>query len=549
MSLRAPPGVWTQGPWGLGLALLAGVMFSIWLFPGQFYRGDHPYWHVQNEDVAVYVSGFNAFFREPWHWPLLKITSLNWPEGTLATFVDIIPLYAGVLKLFLPPEWFPFNPFGVWVLICLILQALGTWWVLKEAEASGWPLLLALTLLLLTFPAWLSRQGHISLLSHWVLIFAFALTLRSRRTETLAVRGWIALVVVTFFINLYLDAMAFAIFAADCFRSLRRGDVRRASGATIAVIFILGPLIYITMCPFPGETGAPEIGFGTYSLNLLSPFSGGRWLDLPSASPEQQFEGFNYLGLGGGCLILLAASTALGKGSCSVAPFWELRAVLLLLTVYAISNQIYWGTTLLWRFDLPEWSRMLTGQFRASGRFFWPVGYALLIFSILRLSHVLKPGCLHGVLALALILQTADLWPRLSKVRRLEYGSANSVINFSEWDARMPKDVEAILFYPKFKCGKKTGILETILPVMRYASERGFKFNTGYIARHNPECGREREQIAASDYKKTVYVFVTQEYEPEGWMQFFLANWNIRCRPVNFATLCQQEVSPDWTGE
>lgn len=533
---------------GLVFAIVIGAFFAYWLLPESFIVGTHPYWNAQIEDVTVYASGFNAFFNENWHWPLWRIESLNWPEGTLTTFVDAIPFYAAVLKLLAPASWFPFNPYGYWVAACLPLQAAGAWWVLREARVQSWIALLTLALLLMCFPAWLARMGHISLMSQWIIVFAMALTLRSARLGRLSGLGWTPLLWIAFFTNVYLFAMAALIFVADALRSLIQGSWKPAIAWPLAIGVLLGSSALCTMWPIPGSTGAPDVGFGIYSMNLLSPFTGSRFFDLPAHSGEQAFEGYNYLGLGGLLLISVALYTVLlrrvaggGVGAAaqpnpSIA-FW---LVLLLLTLYALSNQVYVGDLLVWQRAVPDWAAPITGQLRASGRFFWVVGYALIIFSVIAITRWLPRLTAVGVLLTATSLQIVDLWPQLHQLRYLEPKAGAQVIDFSAWDRALPSTTQTIYFFPKFKCGRQSDLFVTLLPVMRYASERGLNINTGYIARHNPVCEREAEEITGADPSSSSFVFATQEYGQERIPGLFPADWPLQCTLLDFATICHR---------
>ena len=534
---------------GAGIAVLLGLLFACWLLPDGFINGTHAYWHAQNEDITVYQAGFNAFFREAWHWPLWRIESLNWPQGTAATFVDILPLYAALLKLLAPQAWFPFNPFGVWVLACILLQALGAWWVLREAQVRDWLALIALVLLLVSFPTWLKRMGHISLMSHWVITFGYAIFLRSLRLDRFSGLCWLLLLTSSFMLNMYLFAMAGIICLADALRCLFRGYWRRVLGWCLATGALLAGVVWLTLWPLPAKTGQPDTGFGLYSMNLLSPISGidavgfgGRWINPQGVSNEQLFEGFNYLGAGVILIALVVLVSLLHrrKKSSLSSTAWILAPCLLLVAVYALSNQVYFGSQLVAQWPVPEWALGLTGQFRASGRFFWLVGYALVIFSVIRITRSFPKPYAHGLLIVALALQGLDTWPYLQLVRQLEPKPGAQLINAKAWQAAIPATTDNLYYYPKFKCARRTDFFTTLLPVMQLASERKLNINTAYIARHSPACNTEALDIAQSDPTTSVYAFASDDYSSDAIRGYFPAAWDITCGIVDFATVCQQ---------
>lgn len=534
----------STGAIGLGSVVALAMLFACMWLPYSLVDGTHPYWLAQNEDITVYASGFNAFFREPWHWPLWRIDSLNYPEGTLTTFVDAIPFYAAFLKLLAPASWFPFNPYGYWIAGCLVLQAIGAWWVLREAQAQSWSALLALTVLLLAFPAWIARMGHISLMSQWIIVFALALSFRGARHHKLSGPSWCTLLWVAFFTNVYLFAMAALVFGANVLDNLRPQRWKAALLWPIVIGTLLVTSALCTMWPIPGSTGAPDVGFGVYSMNLLSPITGSRFFSLPAHNAEQAFEGYNYLGLGVLLLVLIAATLIISRCRSTKSSIpskqFTLWLVLLVATFYALSNQIYLGTDLIAQWAVPQWALPITGQLRASGRFFWLVGYALIVFSVIAIVRRLPRLAAVSILITATSLQVVDLWPQLHQLRDIQPKPGGQVIDFDAWDRAFSNQTQTIYFFPKFKCGRKTDLFVTLLPVMRYASERQLNINTGYIARHNPVCEREAEEIATSNPATSVYVFATQEYGPERIREMLPADWQVECDAQDFATICHR---------
>ena len=558
----------SNGAPGLLIALGLALIFASWLLPSGFIEGSHPYWHAQNEDITVYQAGFNAFFSEPWRWPLWRITSLNWPEGTSATFVDILPLYAAALKWLAPAVWFPFNPFGYWVLLCILLQAVGAWWVLREARVGNWWALVGLVLLLVSYPAWLVRMGHISLMSHWVISFAFALYLRSAQLTRLTnIWPWLLLTAVMF--NIYLFAMAALVYAADSLRWLFRGQAIRTMAQALLIATALVVIGWATLWPLPAATGSPDAGFGRYAMNLLAPISGCGWFAVSSTNPqmlssalnglglggcwinptnlpaEQVFEGFNYLGLGVGVLILGALlSGGLSKGKPDAEPKtaksgWVLACLLALVTLYALSNQVYLGDRLILQWQVPAWASGITGQFRASGRFFWVVGYALVIFSVIRLFKRAPKAWAQGVIAIALMAQAVDIWPYLQQVRHLQPKPDSQIINAKVWQASFPHSKQTVYFFPKLKCAKHSDFFKTLLPVMQFAAEHKLNINTAYTARYTPACNTEAQDIAASDPARSVYVFVRADYPDDSIQALFPDDWRMTCKDQDFALICQ----------
>jgi hypothetical protein len=552
-SVHIPKAGTSGGVFGWFTALALTALYIYWLFPANFIRGTHPYWGAQNQDITQYIAGFEAYFREPWHWPLWRIESLNWPFGTLTTFVDAIPLYAAILKALAPQTWLNPNPFGYWVALCLLLQASGAWWVLREAQVRSWVALLSLTILLITFPAWLYRMGHISLLSHWLIVFAVALILRGERTKRFPAWAWTALLISALFINIYLFCMVALLCVAPALHRACTKPLAPFLYWALATAAFTGLCIWVFMWPLPAATGQVDFGFGVYSLNLLSPFVGGQWFShIPNAfSAEQHFEGFNYLGLGLMPLIAIAACIKMGRlilGTHGVSAGMRigmppstntlLLILLLMMTVYALSNQLYWGSHLIYQWDVPLWAQKITGQLRASGRFFWPVAYALTIYSVILIARSFDAKKRMLIFSSALVLQILDLQPYFAQLNNITPGANPIVIDFTQWQKQLPSQAKTLYFYPKMKCAQHSQAIDTLLPVMRFASHTQRALNTGYLARYNPVCGQERDEIAQSNAAHSAYIFVKAEYLANTITSLFPASWHVQCIPQDFASVC-----------
>jgi hypothetical protein len=489
-----------HGPLGLALAALLGLGFALWLYGYPMLRGTSPFWWREDADITQYLAGFNAFVHESWHWPLLRIESLNAPDGTLATFLDTIPLYAMFLKVVHPGAGY-WNPYGLWIALCFTLQGVGAWWICREAKVRSWPALVALALLLASFPALTRRIPHTSLMSQWLLLFALAIYLRSGRLGRLATGWWAALLVGAFYINIYLFAMASSIFAADVLRELLRRPVQRAFvlRAMLAPVLVYGLLfatMWATMLPLPPGSGKGDWGFGYYSMNLLAPLHGGTLLQLahPEASHEQG-EGHNYLGI-----FLLALTVFVYKLRARRDPdFWRRHGALLgmlaVLTVYALSNRVFLGTTLLYTLQLPPEMDDVTSTFRSSGRFFWPVGYAVVVFTVLGAARHMKAWSAAAVLAAVVALQFWDLQNHHDSVRTEVARGGGQPIDATRWDAFLGPGVKALNYYPPFRCTDAASG-PSLLPTMVYAVKHGYPLSTGYIARAAKPCTNYAADIA-----------------------------------------------------
>lgn len=530
-----------NGLWGLWACLVMSVTFVWVTFSPDFIGGTSSYWQTEVDDITQYVAGFNAYFRSPWQWPLLAFDSLNFPIGTRVTFVDAIPLYALLLKILVPQSLAPFNPLGLWVLLCFALQGIAAWWIARALNIASWTFMLALMALLLSFPALMARLGHISLMSHWIVLFALALYWRGDGRNTVPVTGWTALLVSAFYVNIYLFVMASGIYCAAWFNARPRLTIRHlVQFLTPCVVLILTTLV--TLLPLPASEVTAEWGFGYYSMNLLSPWVGGALVDFHVKEGPGQYEGFNYLGAGVIFALMVAVALSIARKLMvqlqGLRKHWALILLFLGYWFYALSNQIYWADQLIAVIAYPSFMNGVTSQFRASGRFFWPVAYGLVIWA-LWVWYQNFPRRIFVVLTLLMVaLQLADLTGIYQELRTRQGRPAHAILDTKQWDAALEKTPETIYFYPKFKCGKDPH--GTLLPMMKYAAERQIRLNTGYVARYTPDCKDTAQEIAGSETTQSAYVFAKTEFPDINVINILIPHTDrITCQTVQFAHVCR----------
>ena len=139
-----------------------------------------------------------------------------------------------------------------------------------------------------------------------------------------------------------------------------------------------------------GRGGHGDRGLGHYSMNLFSPITQAGWSqflpDIPRATAGQDFEGFQYLGLGGLLLLIAAVVVRLagvGRGVAAAPPAVggkgsarRCSLVALLMAMFALSPRVTAAGSVLIDLSGPWAERFAV--FRATGRFFWPLGYLLM---------------------------------------------------------------------------------------------------------------------------------------------------------------------------
>lgn len=493
--------------------MLLGLAFVLYLFPFSFLEGHGAFF--EQGDASQHVTGWLFYARDSWHVPLLYTERLNHPDGVVIAFTDSIPLAALFFKTIV--RWLPagFHYLGWWQVVVFISQAVAATFLLRVMGQRHLLATLSAACFALVCPALLWRIGHTSLMTHSVIMFALAFYFLGRQAAWSAWKTTTAMVtlcLVALTVHPYLLAFAYALFLAFLADQAVAGE-----GWTAQLPRLVASALVLAgggaLLGYFGN-GTTTTGFGFYSMNLTAPFCGSRFYScVPmdgavhqfaeyhfSDATGGQYEGFNYLGAG----LLLLLPFAIISGWRDLVAFPRrcpaLLLALILCTIYALSNKIYFGTQALLSFPLPQFMDKLTGTFRASGRFFWVVSY-LLLFSTL--AALLKRHAWPTVLlvAVALPLQWLDTQP-------LRKNIINTALKTAPDDlaplSPVLAGIDKIHLYPAFGCGAAD--VKIYWFVQRVAARYEKLLDTGYIARPNVDCEHNDAAFAAPFRPKQLYV-------------------------------------------
>ena len=434
-------------------------------------------------DPAQHLVGLAHFLAEPWHWPPGAIHHLA--PATSIVFTDSIPWLALALKaLHWPPAW---QPFGLWLVLCHAASAaFSALWLRRMGVgtlgASSAAVLLAFAPMVL-----LRTYGHESLLAHFLLPGALLLAGRPwSRSSPWLWGGWLLLALG---IHAYWVPMLLPWALAAAWQAWRQ---RRSSAARL---LLQGGLIALALWAGAfllgygiGQGQISAEGFGFYSANLLTwidpmdwpaflaaygrdPAQGApwsRWWPALGQSTLGQYEGFAWLGSGILMLAALCVLQALWQALRSMRhrpqaapaapatqtnPSWPVPQAAPtfqppwpglwlgagLLALLAFSPTWGWGAHTLVTWPLPERVLHLLGVFRASGRFIWPLSWLLALTLCARVGRWRRGGI---VLLLALVLQAADLGPKLRELHtRFHHSMPDSAapLRAPDWPALLTR--------------------------------------------------------------------------------------------------------------
>lgn len=379
-------------------------------------------WLMGGDPLQHYLGW--AFFRlSDWSFPIGLNPNFGLNISSSVVYSDSIPLLAIFFKFFrafLPTQ---FQYFGFWTLACLVLQ----YWFGQKLVSLGTNNRLIIFLaagIFLFSPPMLWRIGlHEALVAHFLLLGGLYLNIKINN-KWISLK-WSILLAIALLVHIYLFSMIFALWLASlldrAFHSKYRGLPMPLSEFFL-IILILG-LISWQAGYWISSSSASEWGYGQFRFNLLSPLYPKGWSTV-HLIPEvfQDFESFNYIGLGSLLIIIFGAYFSF-RSRFLVATFANqhkfLMLALICLLLYATSNNISIGNY-VYSISLPDQLAPYLNILRHSNRMFWPVFYALLAGSIFLIIHNIKNVTFLSIFfAAALVLQVFDtskgwLWLRAS---------------------------------------------------------------------------------------------------------------------------------------
>lgn len=492
-------------------AILAGAIglgFALWLFGIPFIIGTSKYWATIGQDQAQALIGWIAYRQDVWRLPLFDVHTLAYPVGTNLVFTDSIPLLALPAKLagsVLPPG---FQYFGYWLVLCYVLQAIGSVALLRAAGERSILATLSAAGFGLTTLIFLRRFPHFSLSAQFLILFTIAAYLMARKQPEAArwQRWLVGLPVVALLVHPYLAAMC-GVLAGVGLLDIALRNRRRIQPALTGVLgLVAGGAIVVLCYGVTHGSGLAEAGFGYYSLNLLGPvvpqISGllPKQPGVLDATGGQGFEGFAYLGSGVLVLAVVAVLHAKPTLRSWMIKYWRMSLALAILTLFAVSNVITAGPLTLVVLPLPhvEVVDWLTGVFRSSGRFFWPAAAVIVLLGVAATMRRFKSVPLILLLLGALALQAVDARLLIGEVRSVVRTPKIEALDSQLW-SRLIGETSLVRVEPPHACLRDPTVIEVSYEIQRISATLARPVTTVGAARTAAKCTDSERPLQARE--------------------------------------------------
>jgi hypothetical protein len=502
----------------LAFATIMGTLYTLWVM------GPKPL-DPRNVDWLTFDGAQHEIAWELYrqdrnlHWPITFTDRIGYPEGESISLLDPNPLIAVILK---PLSRFLSEPFqyeGPQVVLIYTLQFFFALLLFSRLFGPhAWVVILPAAFFLIAPPLTWRLVGHYAMANHWLILSSLLLFCSSQYGSPISIKQLIAysaiLTALAIAINPYLTLQVVAIIAATVITLVWRR--RLTIGYMVGVVFIVGLTGIVVAASFgliiPGGHGYDAGGYRAYSLNLLSPFDsyglgGIIFKKLPLAFPEQ-YEGYNYLGLG----VMLIGVVSIPVLFVRRRQYsWLTRQITLpiigcciALTLLALSTKITVGTRILIDLDPREKLTPYLAPLRASGRLFWTPYYVFLGTVLGATILCFRRGIAVIVLAVALLLQIIDI----NGLRRWVHSEVNnpsayrSPLHSPIW-SKLGGVYKNLIVMPAWQCntGATPGGLNGYRIFGFLAMKQHLRINSYYAARYSEikkqaQCGPDIEALS-----------------------------------------------------
>ncbi|TLS17847.1 MAG: hypothetical protein FDZ72_12165 [Betaproteobacteria bacterium] len=450
-------------------------------------------WLTTVSDTTTHYLGWVFYRNDGWHWPPGLNPNYGLEYSSSVIFSDSIPLVAFVVKLFagvLPPV---FQYSGWWLFLCFILQAYFSIRLLRLVSDDPWIVYLGVILFVFSPPMLWRLGGHFSMVAHWLVLIAIYMYFSSAERALAQTCKWALLLACAAVVHTYLFAMILPVWGANVYKRAQAADIRLKEFYPEILVVIGSALCALWLAGFfPLRSSYLSGGYGVHRINLLSLFNphgvasvaSDQWSYVLPAVPQGagDYEGFNYLGLGGILIFVLAIAPAIKYRRLILTDvFKPLAIACLLLTVFAITNHLGFGGVSLdvW---LPKFVIKIANVMRASGRFFWPVFYIILLACIWLISKTYPRAVGISILALSAVLQVADTqagWRQFHEKFSL---------NSSVWPQSIYSDervLSLVSAYPRLRALPAANAIKDWDHLVNLATSVNIPTDVAYLARAN----------------------------------------------------------------
>lgn len=395
-------------------------------------------WLFSGNDITEHYLGWKAFRIAEWNFPIGLTDVLTYPNKVSIIFNDSIPLLAIPFKLLSPILPHTFQYFGLWGLLCFILQGILCYKILHQ-YCHRFPSFL-FSILMILYPTVIYRMYyHSALAGQWILllalesIFLYDSYSSDKRIKSLSILcGTLSSLVHMYFI-LMCGIIFIGYLLLDILKTKKiwRGlmCVAYYIESSIIIVFLLGGFSSAGISPAAS-------GLGLYSLNLntwINPLGFSFFFSNLPLYENRQNEGFGYLGAGVIILLVITLIVLLlnnliqKKTLIAFSPKIPCLIIILVSLFIGLSPIATVSNHTIYSFTPTKYIGYIWGIFRSTGRMVMLINAIMLIMVGVIICKIPPKIISSIVIAFCLFIQIFDLHNVISEKHQYY-----NISNFSE---------------------------------------------------------------------------------------------------------------------
>lgn len=538
------------GNWKISFALgtLIGAAIFIVIYGIKVLDVTYDDWLMRYEfDLTQHYLGWRLYRNSGWYFPIGLCDTSIYPYYSSIVYTDSIPLFAFVFKILAPVLPSRFQYFGLFGIICFMLQGGMSKLLLRKYIKNEWICNIGAVFFVSNIVFVQRMFWQTALSAHFLILMAMALFVYRDDIESLRKRVilWSALGALSVSIHFYLYGMVSVMLAGFAlWEAIEEG--KKAGKILTAIksfaLFLLPYLIlsvatFFVFGGFYGTVKSVEDSTALYNASINSLFrSMGNSFFFPNGEyGDMELEGFGYVGVAVGLLLIPALISLI----INVKTLWKEKRGLFALTIvlsvffylFSLSPVITFSGKYLFSVDIFPGliTKISWGLFRACGRFIWPVMYLLILVAISYSEKILKKAY-PIVLVIMMCLQIVEFSGYYKKTFEtfdsFEYLPCPADV-FDQYDMSQYKHIQFMQNFDWFDYYSSLECYYEFVGYARLATDKGMTISNFHFARDYDKVAQEQidkslEKLnSGKPDKDTLYVFPKEFYIQNGYQDKF----------------------------
>lgn len=492
------------------IGCILGLVTFIFIYGFDILNFTNYQWILENNsDLTQHYLGWEFYRKSSFGFPIGLIDNVMYPEKLSIIYMDIIPLFAVIFRLFsfaLPEN---FQYLGLFGLICFCFQGGFSAITIKKLTSNFIASIFGSVFFLISTVFLIRMFNHTALAAHAVIlacIYVFISEKNFNKTSKAAVL-WSILMAVASSVHIYFIPIVAIFMLFFVIRDFIENKNFMRIFIIILSTILTGLLVLYVLGAFYTKVKFAAGGLGLHSSNLNTFFNSmgdSVFLKSLKIAVDTQYEGQGYLGLG--MIILTFISLILlfignkikfiikdneNTKKESIMTRFIYLFLFIAFFLLALSPVITFADKQLFVIMYPNSIVQLLSIFRASGRFIWPAMYLIMFWSIYEVFKVLKKYLAISVIIVCVCIQYIDLSKFIMDINNrfntpVKY---ESLLKSEAWTDISDKINEIV-----FITGEKNTVNSLISDIYgnkvvfdlgNYALKNNLSLNDFYLARRN----------------------------------------------------------------